>query len=95
MAAHVADGEQTRGLPASRIPLSTGPVRERSASESMKAQTDRDRRPDAGFVTQALPVADPVEDIARQAGHAQLDTVLGYRREHDPLTGNAITRVGL
>jgi len=39
------------------------------------------RAGDAGFVTQALRAGAPAEGIARQPGHAQLDTVPGYRRD--------------
>ncbi len=46
----------------------------------------------AGFVTQSTRNGSA---IARQTGHASLDSVEVYRREHAPLIGNAVTDIGL
>lgn len=49
----------------------------------------------AGFVTQATRNGAEGSAIARQTGHASLDSVEVYRREHAPLVGNAVTSIGL
>lgn len=49
----------------------------------------------AGFVTQGTRNGADGSDIARQTGHASLDSVEVYRREHAPLVGNAVTNIGL
>lgn len=41
------------------------------------------------------PAARNGASIARQTGHASLDSVEGYRREHAPLVGNAVNEIGL
>nr|WP_157105236.1 tyrosine-type recombinase/integrase [Rhodococcus kyotonensis] len=49
----------------------------------------------AGFVTQGTRNGADGSAIARQTGHASLNSVEVYRREHAPLTGNAVTDIGL
>lgn len=49
----------------------------------------------AGFVTQGTRNGADGPSIARQTGHASLDSVEGYRREHAPLAGNAVEEIGL
>ncbi len=49
----------------------------------------------AGFVTQGTRNGADGSAIARQTGHASLDSVEVYRREHAPLIGNAVTNIGL
>jgi integrase len=49
----------------------------------------------AGFVTQGTRNGADGAAIARQTGHARLDSVEVYRREHAPLVGNAVTEIGL
>lgn len=46
----------------------------------------------AGFVTEALRNGAQPHEIQRQTGHASPTTVGIYAREHNPLTGNAVTR---
>lgn len=49
----------------------------------------------AGFVTQALRAGASPQEIMRQTDHRDVATVEIYRREHDPLRQNAVTRLGL
>ncbi|MBY4403021.1 site-specific integrase [Rhodococcus fascians] len=49
----------------------------------------------AGFVTQGTRNGADGSAIARQTGHASLDSVEVYRREHAPLAGNAVNDIGL
>jgi integrase len=49
----------------------------------------------AGFVTQGTRNGADGSSIARQTGHASLDSVEVYRREHAPLVGNAVADIGL
>ena len=49
----------------------------------------------AGFVTQGSRNGADGAAIARQTGHASLDSVDVYRREHAPLVGNAVNDIGL
>lgn len=49
----------------------------------------------AGFVTQGTRNGADGSAIARQTGHASLDSVEVYRREHAPLLGNAVNEIGL
>lgn len=49
----------------------------------------------AGFVTQGTRNGADGPAIARQTGHASLDSVEVYRREHAPLVGNAVIDIGL
>jgi integrase len=49
----------------------------------------------AGFVTQGTRNGADGSAIARQTGHASLDSVEVYRREHAPLVGNAVIDIGL
>ncbi|OZD59742.1 integrase [Rhodococcus sp. 06-1059B-a] len=49
----------------------------------------------AGFVTQGTRNGADGSAIARQTGHASLNSVEVYRREHAPLLGNAVTDIGL
>ena len=49
----------------------------------------------AGFVTQGTRNGADGSAIARQTGHASLDSVEVYRRENAPLLGNAVTEIGL
>lgn len=49
----------------------------------------------AGFVTQAFRAGADSNSIRRQTGHKS-DTMLSiYQREHAPLIGNAVTKIGL
>lgn len=47
----------------------------------------------AGLVTEAYRAGATAEEIARQTGHRSLSVLAGYRREHAPLQGNAVTRL--
>ena len=47
----------------------------------------------AGFVTQARRAGADLGEIQRQTGHRDLDTLLEYIREEDPLTGNAAVKI--
>ncbi|MEJ7648156.1 MAG: tyrosine-type recombinase/integrase [Nakamurella sp.] len=49
----------------------------------------------AGFVTQATRAGADTPSIMRQTGHRSPATVDIYRREADPLAGNAVTKLGL
>ncbi|OZD18143.1 integrase [Rhodococcus sp. 06-156-3C] len=49
----------------------------------------------AGFVTQSARNGADGSAIARQTGHVSLDSVEVYRREHAPLIGNAVNKIGL
>jgi len=49
----------------------------------------------AGFVTQALRSGASPQEVMRQTAHKNPATVEIYRREHDPLRQNAVTRLGL
>jgi site-specific recombinase XerD len=49
----------------------------------------------AGFVTQALRAGATLPEVMLQTGHRNEATVLIYRREHNPLIGNAVTKIGL
>ncbi|MFY2790277.1 tyrosine-type recombinase/integrase [Rhodococcus sp. MALMAid1271] len=49
----------------------------------------------AGFVTQGTRNGADGSSIARQTGHASLDSVEVYRREHAYLIGNAVINIGL
>ncbi|MET0885013.1 MAG: tyrosine-type recombinase/integrase [Mycetocola sp.] len=49
----------------------------------------------AGFVTQALRAGATPQEVMRQTDHRNVSTVETYRREHDPLRQNAVTRLGL
>lgn len=49
----------------------------------------------AGFVTQGTQNGVDGSAIARQTGHASLDSIEVYRREHTPLVANAVTDIGL
>jgi integrase len=49
----------------------------------------------AGFVTTAVELEIPLEEIARQTGHASIDTMVRYIRTQDPFHRNAASRVGL
>lgn len=49
----------------------------------------------AGFVTQALRAGATTQEVMRQTDHKNPATVEIYRREHDPLRQNAVTRIGL
>ncbi|NIL77354.1 integrase [Rhodococcus sp. B10] len=49
----------------------------------------------AGFVTQGTRNGADGSAIARQTGHASVDSVEVYRREHAPLAGNAVNGIGL
>ncbi|OZF53102.1 site-specific integrase [Rhodococcus sp. 14-2470-1a] len=49
----------------------------------------------AGFVTQGTRNGADGSAVARQTGHASVDSVEVYRRVHTPLVGNAVTEIGL
>lgn len=48
----------------------------------------------AGLVTEGYRAGATAEEIAQQTGHHSLQVLAGYRREHAPLQGNAVTRIG-
>lgn len=49
----------------------------------------------AGFVTQAVRAGADPGSIMRQTGHTTDAMVRLYTRDHAPLAGNAVTRLGL
>jgi integrase len=49
----------------------------------------------AGFVTEAFRAGADAHAIMRQTGHRSPAMLEVYAREHAPLTGNAVTRLGL
>ncbi len=49
----------------------------------------------AGFVTEAFRAGADAHSIMRQTGHKSPAMLEVYAREHAPLTGNAVTRLGL
>jgi integrase len=49
----------------------------------------------AGFVTEAFRAGADAHSIMRQTGHRSPVMLEVYAREHAPLTGNAVTRLGL
>ena len=49
----------------------------------------------AGFVTEAFRAGADAHAIMRQTGHKSPAMLEVYAREHAPLTGNAVTRLGL
>ncbi|HZM65016.1 MAG TPA: hypothetical protein VFC16_01795, partial [Nakamurella sp.] len=49
----------------------------------------------AGFVTEAFPAGADAHSIMRQTGHRSPVMLEVYAREHAPLVGNAVTRLGL
>ena len=49
----------------------------------------------AGFVTQGTRNGADGSSIARQTGHASLDSIEVYRREHAPIYCNAVNEIGL
>jgi integrase len=49
----------------------------------------------AGFVTEAFRQGADAHAIMRQTGHRSHAVLEGYAREHAPLVGNAVTRLGL
>jgi integrase len=49
----------------------------------------------AGFVTEAFRQGADAHSIMRQTGHRSPVMLEVYAREHAPLTGNAVTRLGL
>ena len=49
----------------------------------------------AGFVTQAFREGADAHEIMRQTGHRSHAVLEGYARDHVPLLGNAVTRIGL
>lgn len=49
----------------------------------------------AAFVTQGTRNGADGTATERQTGHARLDSVEAYRREHAPIVGNAIANIGL
>jgi len=49
----------------------------------------------AGFVTEAFRAGADAHAIMRQTGHHGPGMLEVYAREHAPLVGNAVTRIGL
>ena len=49
----------------------------------------------AGFVTEAFRRGADAHAIMRQTGHRSPVMLEVYAREHSPLVGNAVTRLGL
>jgi integrase len=49
----------------------------------------------AGFVTEAFRAGADAHQIMRQTGHRSHAVLEAYAREHAPLVGNAVTRIGL
>jgi integrase len=49
----------------------------------------------AGFVTEAFRQGADAHSIMRQTGHRSPVMLEVYAREHAPLMGNAVTRLGL
>ena len=49
----------------------------------------------AGFVTEAFRAGADAHQIMRQTGHRSHAVLETYAREHVPLLGNAVTRIGL
>ena len=49
----------------------------------------------AGFVTEAFRAGADAHSIMRQTGHRGPGMLEVYAREHAPLVGNAVTRIGL
>ena len=49
----------------------------------------------SGFVTEAFRAGADAHAIMRQTGHRSPVMLEVYAREHAPLTGNAVTRLGL
>jgi integrase len=49
----------------------------------------------AGFVTEAFRAGADAHAIMRQTGHRSHAVLETYAREHAPLVGNAVTRIGL
>ena len=49
----------------------------------------------SGFVTEAFRAGADAHAIMRQTGHRSPGMLEVYARENAPLTGNAVTRIGL
>ena len=49
----------------------------------------------SGFVTEAFRAGADAHSIMRQTGHRSPAMLEVYAREHAPLVGNAVTRIGL
>ena len=49
----------------------------------------------SGFVTEAFRAGADAHSIMRQTGHRSPGMLEVYARENAPLTGNAVTRIGL
>ena len=49
----------------------------------------------SGFVTEAFRAGADAHAIMRQTGHRSPGMLEVYAREHAPLMGNAVTRIGL
>ncbi|WP_162458262.1 site-specific integrase [Pseudactinotalea terrae] len=70
-------------------------VKDRAAAAGLSPERLGAHSLRAGFVTQATRSGASVLEIMRQTGHRDPASVEGYVREHDPLQGNAVTRLGL
>lgn len=70
-------------------------VKRRLAAAGMNARRFGGHSLRAGFVTQALRAGSSPQEVMRQTDHKNPATVEIYRREHDPLRQNAVTRLGL
>ena len=76
-------------------------INEMVMRRAQQAGIDPDRLKDmgghsmrAGFVTEAYRAGATAEEIARQTDHKSLTVLAGYQREHAPLIGNAVTKIG-
>lgn len=72
-----------------------GVTKRRLAEVGMNAHRFGGHSLRAGFVTQALRSGATPQEVMRQTDHKNIATVETYRREHDPLRQNAVTRLGL
>ncbi|WP_159453461.1 tyrosine-type recombinase/integrase [Plantibacter flavus] len=70
-------------------------VKRRLGAAGMNAKRFGGHSLRAGFVTQALRAGASPQEVMRQTDHKSASTVEIYRREHDPLRQNAVTRIGL
>jgi integrase len=70
-------------------------TKRRLAAVGMNAQHFGGHSLRAGFVTQALRAGATPQEVMRQTNHRNVASVETYRREHDPLRQNAVTRLGL
>lgn len=84
-----------------RGPLSGHAINQMIQRRAAQAGLDPERLTDigghslrAGLVTEAYRAGATAEEIAQQTGHRSLAVLASYRREHAPLQGNAVTKIG-